>query len=277
MDLLAIGTWLAHKLLNLKTLGVLIVLAVLAYGQYQFYDWAHTRGVTAGVASQAPKIHQLTDELASTKLVLTTTKANLAEWISRYNTYVATSKQQVADLQAQYAATQKHYDQELAKLHATLVATQKELLDEAPTYITQTGSSACTVPLGFVQLYNLSLQDPGTAANAGPTSPASLALADPSRSTFDLPSGLSLLDVSRVIVVNNNAAVTNRALVLGWQAWWHSVSASFEEYQKTHPTTASPAQALLLPPTDKDRTYASPAPSVTQVQEGRLRLFQLAQ
>lgn len=250
----SIGTWIAGKLFNVKSLAVLIVLLVLAYGQYRFYDWASTRAYASGVASQTKTIDGLNKELKTTKEDLANTRSSLHEWISRYNSYVAASTRQVADLQERYAATQATYTKQLTTLQATLAKTKKELENATSTYITAFGNAGCTIPVGFVQLYNLSLQE---TPNAGPTSAASLALARPAFSAYDVPSGLSLSDVARVIVVNNNAAVANRALVLGWQAWWKSVQADFEKYQQAHPQKpVAPPVSLFQQPKDIQRHVA---------------------
>lgn len=247
--LASIGSWLVGKLFNVKTLATLIVLLALGYCQYRFYDWAFTRGDVHGVASQKKTIDGLTKDLTTTKATLAKTQTALDGWISKYNQYVKDATKQVTDLQSAYAATQATYTKQLGDLQATLAKTQQELSNATSTYITSVGNAGCTVPTGFVQLYNLSLQE-GTAY-AGPTSAASLALAGTSFSAYDAPSGLSLSDVARVIVVNNNAAVANRALVLGWQNWYAGVKSDYEKYLQSHPQApAAPSVTLLTPPED---------------------------
>jgi hypothetical protein len=252
--LAALGTWFTGKFFNLKTVAVIIALLALGYGQYRFYNWSFDRGNTVGVASQQKTIDGLVSKLTQTTVSLTQTTDALNTWVGNYRRYVDASKKQVSDLKAAYAQSQAAYTKQLTSLQTSLAKTKQELQNATTTYISAFGNAGCTIPTGFVQLYNLSLQE---APAAGAASAASIALAGTSLSPYDVPSGLSLLDVTRVIVDNNNAAVANRTLVLGWQAWWRSVQSDFQKYQETHaqPPVAPPV-SLLQSPKDIQRHVA---------------------
>jgi len=270
----SIGSWLASKLFTFKALGVLIVLVALGYGQYRFYDWSNQRGYTSGVASQADTIKSLKDQLNTALTGEAEAKASLTQWQDKYNTYVKTSTQQVADLKKAYAASQASSTATINQLQAALAQKQKELTDALSSYVSATADASCIVPMGFVQLYNLSLE--GIPPVAGATSAAGFALAGAPRTTQDLPSGLSLSDVTRVIVLNNNAAVANRELVLAWQAWWQQVSADYQQYQQQHGNTPAPTAQLLAPPKEIATYEPSADPLTASIQAWRGRASQLA-
>lgn len=265
--LAALGTWFTGKFFNLKTVAVIIALLALGYGQYRFYNWSFDRGNTVGVASQQKTIDGLVSKLTQTTVSLTQTTDALNTWVGNYRRYVDASKKQVSDLKAAYAQSQAAYTKQLTSLQTSLAKTKQELQNATTTYISAFGNAGCTIPTGFVQLYNLSLQE---APAAGAASAASIALAGTSLSPYDVPSGLSLLDVTRVIVDNNNAAVANRQLVLGWQAWWAQVQKDYETYQSSHPTAPTPSAKLLVPPPQESTSHEQRQDSPS-VENRRLR------
>jgi hypothetical protein len=258
---LTVLKWLGTSLLNPKVLAALAVLGLLAYGQWHFYDWSYARGV----ASQTKAMDTLKGKMAALQKDDDATHTSLNGWISKYNQFVKDSDKTIGDLKLSFASTEADLTKQLQATQTALDAKNKELINETQKYVTASADAHCTIPLGFVQLYDLSIE--GIGATPGTTSASALALAQPPFATVDFPSGLSLSDVTSVIVINNAAAVTNRNLVIGWQQWWNSVKADYQKAQQSASASLpSPQASLLTAPKGTFTDESVQRPPLAQIQ-----------
>lgn len=112
-------------------------------------------------------------------------------------------------VQKQAAAQKASADALHAQLDAALAdnATRTQtLIRKVPTYVTKKADAACTVPTGFVQLWNGGASGQGTAAG-------------PPRGPVEAPSGVALSDVARADAANYGVAYDWRAEALTWRKW----------------------------------------------------------
>lgn len=233
--LTAIGAWFVKEIwskLTFKHLAYLVAALALAYCQYQFYQWSHTRGATAQAAADAKQIAQITGERN--------------DWQTRYKAYK----------RAHFTWVHRSEQARLlhAKLNAENVAALEQRLAAAEVQATKTKGRTHAIPkfvpppvdfvlpAGFVRLFNLSLEgEPGSGATVA--DPVSESLA------FDAqaPSGTSLSAFSVVSTENNAECVARGEVIRTWQKWYEVESANFTEAQRAS-AAAIPQVEVDLPP-----------------------------
>lgn len=223
MPFAAIGEWLLSKL-SFKSILIVIVLALAAFGCYKGYSWIYEQGAH----SKDQTISDLQAKVTKAEGAQKQAEADLAEYKRQYNKWVADTKQAQDELAQKNDGIVAGLNQHIAELDQKLTAAQK-VKNELSAYISKANDSGCVVPNGFVLLYNRSLS-PATAGSL---------LALPGPSLAYAPSGLSLTDVAGVFLDNNSAAVKNRELVLAWQAWYNANATAINAYLK-HATNALP-------------------------------------
>jgi hypothetical protein len=101
-----------------------------------------------------------------------------------------------------------------ADLHEKLMKAQNQkaqtrtIIKEVKTYVTQKSDAACTIPVGFVWMYDQSLA-PEAAGMAGGR-PADV----------EAPSGVALSAVAETAASNNAECVERGAVIQSWQEWY---------------------------------------------------------
>ena len=114
-----------------------------------------------------------------------------------------------ADRKAENAQTETKTITEYVEVERVVTVKGDTIIKEVPVYVTQKSDAACTVPLGFVSLYDRAIlagQD-GQKDTPGHTdaSAPSPAPAVPAADWTDLPSGVPLSQVASTAVENTTA------------------------------------------------------------------------
>jgi hypothetical protein len=260
--LTAFWTWLLSKLFNIKTLAFLIVLAALVYGGWKGYDWILQRGVTQGISQQkkaddkqistlTAQVTQDKKDIAAAQTAEAKAKADLATYVSTYNTYVAETKANQDKLNQQQQQVLKQLNGTIASLQNQLKQAQTGLTNDIPTFIPPDGSTACQLPRGLILLYNASLT--GTDSSGGFSTSLSL-----ETDAFDA-SGVSCSTFAGYLVDNGLAAYSNRQLLIQWITWYNDNKALID-------AAIAAEQATPTPVTSTTSTKA--APTVTTPTSG---------
>lgn len=108
-------------------------------------------------------------------------------------------------------------------------------------YVTPTADANCTVPVGFIRLYNESSQVPGTADPTSPSNPPRV----PSSGFEDAsaPSGIALSTIAGAVAFNNTEAIARGDLLEAWRSWY---AGAFQAWQKAVAIQGS--YQIKLPP-----------------------------
>jgi predicted RNase H-related nuclease YkuK (DUF458 family) len=105
-------------------------------------------------------------------------------------------------------------DEVITNLHVRVAEAQaqkqktKTLIKEVTKYVTKEADARCTVPVGFVWLYNASLA--GEVAGVPGSPPGDV----------DSPSGVKISEVAAVAGDNNAECVKRGKLIEAWQTWY---------------------------------------------------------
>lgn len=208
--------------LSFRWIALLIVALAVALGCWKLYDHILDIGIAQGKAEQT-KIDEKSVSDANKRAddlqgKLTAAQGTLQANQTAFDTWKATAAANTAAAQQAQDKVNQDLSQQLAKTESAL-ATIKKQKDDLSKYISKANDAACTLPNGFVFLYDQSL----TAANP--------LLALPTGVVAYAPSGLSLSGATRVILDNNAAARENRDKVIQWQTWWASVQVILSKYK----------------------------------------------
>lgn len=135
---------------------------------------------------------------------------------------VAAAKQHVTKVNAKGTSiateVKQQHDQAVAKIEWRT----KTIIEKVPYYVTVQADSRCTVPAGFVSLWN--------QAATGSAEPA------PTPGGNDAPSGVQLSDVLTADVENYGIAHSLRAEVIAWRTWYSRLRAEWATMYATTPT-----------------------------------------
>lgn len=210
------GNWL-------KAAGYLVLAVFVGYWGYRGYDWVYERGASHQLSIDQKKIDTLT---ADNKELTTERDGAIKDrdhYIATYNQFVKETKsareQAEKDHQAALAALTKNLD----TAHRNITKLKGELKDAIAQYVTPKMDDEYTVPLGFVSLYNQSIQAPTTGSGtylAVPGSPGFLA---------DAPSGIKASYAAGIVVDNNTECVERGKVIAGWQKWYWEHKAIFDK------------------------------------------------
>jgi hypothetical protein len=219
-----ISTWIMSKV-SLKGFLILIALCSCSYLGYEGYNWIYNRGAAHQLtAIDQPKIDTAVKAQAKAE-------ADKAAYVQTYNDWITTTNASNAALIAQQKATIDKLQTQANQLPALVQANEK-LKHEITSYISAQVDAACVLPVGFVRLYNSSVQA-DSPAGTGTDVPASLAGNDAS------PSGIACSVMASVLLDNTNEAVIRGKLLGMWQTWYAENSANFN--------AAAKAKAAAIP------------------------------
>ena len=220
--------WVGKKLLPLLTptnIIRLITAVLLLIGIYMIYDAIYDRAYAAGQkdqkelsAGEVAAANKARDDANKDKEAA---QAELKTYKDTYDLWYRTTRvenERIAKENAELAA----------RLRTRLVAAEerarryKELADDIQKYIP--ASADTYLPLGFVSLYNLSLEAPSAAAvdqlsfgaegNVGTLTPVTLS------------------QFASVSVWNNAEAVRRGVIIRQWQEWYTENKKNFDEAQQ---------------------------------------------
>lgn len=123
-------------------------------------------------------------------------------------------------LASQIAQAQNELLIEKQKLELIGIANQKEkvvtLVKKVKEYVTTKADANCTIPLGFVRMYNGSLAAPNTLS--------------PSESgNVDAASGITLSTVAAISADNNGECVARGGIIQLWQEWYAESKKTFDK------------------------------------------------
>ena len=213
------------KLLTPTNIIRAITAILLLIGIYMVYDAIYDRAYAAGQEDQkglsAGEVAAANARAADAEKAKKTAESTLATYKASYDEWDRTTRvvnERIAKENAELAA----------RLRTRLVAAEerarryKELADDIQNYIP--ASADTYLPLGFVSLYNLSLEAPSTAAvdqlsfgtegNVGTLTPVTLS------------------QLASVSVWNNAEAVRRGVIIRQWQEWYVENKQNFEEAQQ---------------------------------------------
>lgn len=196
--------------LNPKTWLYLAILAAVSWSGYKGYNWIYDRGAS----SRDAEVTKLTGERD-------TAVANYDTYKGEYDTWIRTTKkaqeqylkEQFADLEAR----QKRLTE--AEAAARNKPTQiKEVIKYVPAEV----DANYKLPVGFVRLYNDSIQGAATGTNA--------ITGLPQGQFFDVgeASGIALSQFGQIAASNNAECVLRGKVIEEWQGWYQTNAASFE-------------------------------------------------
>lgn len=218
----AIGEFfkLVLEKLSFKNILIFIVLCLAIYGVCKIssgiYDW----GKSDQAKTDNVTINKLKDQLA-------TANKNLKDLQTEVTTWKNTAEQEQTDL----ANLQKEINDKItagvdkANQNAAYWEKLAKNKQEVIKYVTVNDDAHCVIPNGFVQLFNQSAQ--GTSPDSSTD-----AISNSTGSTLEAPSGISLSDVTRAVIINNTRAVQLQQQVLAWQTWYNTTKAAWENTQK---------------------------------------------
>lgn len=209
----------------LKLIGKLLfnsytwVLIAAIGSVYMAYTWAYDRGYAAQGKLLKPQIETLTAKLDSANDHLAKAREDLeAQRLSH--------KAAIEFLEASQKQALKEQGERLDKLAQSEKLLKGKLHALSRQYITSTADVACTVPLGFVRLHNLS-----AAGELGTTPFSTASTATVPGSGFqdaDAPSGVRLSEVGETIAANYGEARTRLEIIQEWQTWYATAFAAWK-------------------------------------------------
>lgn len=212
-----LGKWLFSKL-TLRNILYLILLVFAIYGGWKTYNWIYDRGASAQAAIDKPIIDgavKTRDEAVATK----------NEYVAAYNKHVAETKEANARLKADNEATVKKLSDRLAKAEADAKRKQG-LLDAIPKYIPP--SADPVLPVGFVSLWNLSLEGSAPGADASVHG-----ISGGPGEGNGAPSGITLSEYAYQVGIPNNVEAVQRGVIIrSWQTWYEETKQQFTEAQR---------------------------------------------
>lgn len=220
--------------LSVKSIAIVLVLAVVAYGGYRGYHAILNQGIAQGVAQQAKVTAQWQAKAEKAEAQSTKDKAELKTYKDSYNQYVADTIQQQSALAAKQRLIVADLNQQIDQIQRQLAKTQ-EMNNDISNYISAANDVACVIPTGLLLLYNRSLQD---------SAPAGGFLA-PSPGYAHAASGVSCSTFAGYLIDNNATAVQSRSLLIQWQRWYTANASALADYVKANHAALPPAPEAL--------------------------------
>jgi hypothetical protein len=200
------------KILTSRITGYAILLAVLAFATYKGYDYVLQKGVEQEHKVMQPKVDAAVAAKTKAEAELSTYKASYKQWVAESDAAALELKKQQA--QIVLGLTKQLSD---AKHKYAALKDQKEV----EAYVSEKSMAACTIPAGFVSLFNDSIENPEAVLVAGSTGSIGF--------DADAPSGVDLLAVAQATQRNNAQAMYWRAQVIAWQQWYATYSAAIKK------------------------------------------------
>lgn len=174
--------WALNLLVFLKSkagqylLGALAVLALLT----GLYTLGHHNGVTSEKAAESRRLDA--------------------------------ARKAIAKREVKAQAITEHVAADLTKTRTEIVYRTRTLIEKVPTYVPQSADAGCSIPRGFLRLYD--------AAATG--------LPSPSGGPDQTPSGIPLSRVLETDVANLGVGYDYRAEVIAWRGWYSAQKAAFD-------------------------------------------------
>jgi hypothetical protein len=197
------------------------VILLFLFAQWKFYTWAEENGRENQFAIDTPIIEALTKDIKIARNDLKAYKDSFDKW--KKDTDAANAK-----LEEQNKTLSETLAAKIAENQRLSRQKQKVLIREIPKFIP--ASVDYDLPVGFVQLYNFSIQTPTT----GKESTISFS---PS-GDVTAPSGITLSRASsETFIPNNTQCLLNRDMVIQWQTWYRETKISFDEANKVKTDT----------------------------------------
>ncbi len=205
--LLAIWKYVGEKL-SLKWLAALLMVLVAAGGCYLSYKY---------IATEAALKQKLDDQklIDAANHDRDTAVANFKQYKASYDLWSITAHQANQEMVASLKETNSKIEAQLNDARYRAI-TAEGLLKNVPKFVTPKDDLACTIPSGFVQLYNRSLElgtASGYASGRDPFAGSPLAVTGTA-------SGVPLSTVLSVSLYNHGVALSWRDVALGWQTWY---------------------------------------------------------
>lgn len=202
---------------------LVLVLGIGAYGYHHITETAKTEQMAAD--------QKVVDKCNADKK---TAVDSLAYYVRQYTQLVANTKKAVAD---QAVAQGKIDAASAAKLAdaETRAAHIRTVIKQVDHYVSHTADYRCVIPVGFVQLFNGSLE-----AHTGAGFPG---LSDSASAVNDTPSGIKLSDLAAVDAANHAEAVQRGVIIKGWQDWYTASKANFDK-AKADANALQPVQSI---------------------------------
>lgn len=217
---LAIGTsilkWFKDRL-TLKNILIVAGIAVIAFGQYKFHRWSFENGEEHNKKESAKEIAKITKERDSLQRRYTAYRGAFKTWVARSEAarkQLAAQNQVLIDgleLKLENAGKQK--------------TTTRGLVNEIPRYIPATADYI--LPVGFVRLFNLSLE-----GEPGARSPDAFGFSESLTLDVGAPSGIALTTLAEVTTENNAECVYRGEVIRSWQTWYKETKQQFEKAQQ---------------------------------------------
>jgi len=216
------------------------MLTVLAFVKSRLGEWAIILVLVAGIGWYGyDKVvdHAKATQMAADQKVIDKSNADRDAAIATKNQYVAQYNKFVSDTNKAVAQQKVDQDKINADTATKLAAAEKRaaqvrtVIKQVDHYVTTTADAHCTIPVGFVQLFNGTLE-----ANASASFPT---ISSGSGGLADAPSGIALSTVASIIGANNAEAVQRGVIIQQWQDWYKSSRDAF--------TKAQQAQADSIP------------------------------
>lgn len=224
--------------LTAKQWMIIGAFCLFAFAQYKFYDYSVNHGKALQAAVDKPVIEKLTSERNEADRKYKAYRQGFINWIKA--TQAA---------QKQYEADQKvivdDLEWRLKNAETKKTTKQKELSREIPKYIPTASLRNYDLPLGFIRLYDISLegQNPEGATNGFLS--GSLPI------DVEAASGVKLSDAADPIIQNNLECVYRGEVIKAWQEWYPRMKAAYDKAVKTQADTVpepmpAPPSALML-------------------------------
>ncbi len=237
-----VGKKLLSALLNPRTWLYLLLLAVVLYSGYKTYSWIYERGAQ----SRQQEINTLTEQRDKAIRERNQARAEKAAYAKAWKEFVRNSEEATRQLKEENAATVNRLTARLKTLEKRSQTT-RDLAHEIPQYVTPQADSRCVVPVGFVRLFNESIEgQAGTRSADGP-------LPEGAGGDAAAPSGLALSQVADAIVYNHDEAVRRGVIIQLWQQWY---TESRDQFTKAQQLKADSIPRVIV----NDTATPSPTP-----------------
>lgn len=206
------------SLLNPKYWLYLILAGLCVWGGKQGYDWIHDRGMSQQAALDTKQISTLTKERNDAVTQYTSYKGE-------YDTWVRDTKTAKQEFDSEQADRLKSTEVKLTE--ALAQAKSKQIvIKEVIRYVPAEVDATYKLPLGFMRLYNQSLEGKArTDAIFG----------DLSRSyPYDagVSSTITMSQFATLASQNNAECVVRGEIIQAWQTWYVGAKTSYEKAQK---------------------------------------------
>lgn len=221
-------------------------LLLFAFAQYSFFNYAVDKGHKEGVAAQKkldePIIAQLTKERDDAVDKYKAYRTGFINWVRATNSANEAFKKENQAKVAELEERLKSFEEKKSKQ-------KKELIREIPKFIPVGSLRDYDLPLGFVRLFDISLEGEGAEGTSDGFLSGSIGI------DVEAPSGIKLSEATaEVFIPNNTECVVRGEVIRAWQDWYPSMRKAYEKAVKTQVDTAPeelppPPHADLLDPT----------------------------